>query len=47
MNDAKLSMVKVWEKLFYNERYTATLNKKNPSFTKMAESFGLKSFKVD
>ncbi len=47
MNDSRQMMVNIWERLFFEERYTATLNKKNPSFTKMAESFGLKSFKVD
>ena len=41
-NDAQM-MVTIWEKLFFNERYTATINKKNPSFTKLANSYGIKS----
>ena len=45
MNDAKLSMVKAWEKLFYNERYTATDLGKNPNYVKLAESFGIKGIK--
>ena len=39
-------MVNIWERLFFEERYTATLNN-NPDFKQMAESFGLKGFKVD
>lgn len=42
MNDNKLSMVKAWEKLFYDERYTATDLKINPNYTQLAESFGIK-----
>jgi acetolactate synthase-1/2/3 large subunit len=45
-NDAQM-MVTIWEKLFYEERYTATLNKRNPSFTAIAESYGLKSMFCD
>tara|TARA_B110001469_G_C9648929_1_gene330124 strand:+ start:5930 stop:7738 length:1809 start_codon:yes stop_codon:yes gene_type:complete len=47
MNDSRQMMVNVWERLFFEERYTATINNNNPSFTMLAESFGLKSFKVD
>jgi acetolactate synthase I/II/III large subunit len=47
MNDSRQMMVNIWERLFFEERYTATINNNNPSFTKLAESFGLKSFKVD
>ena len=47
MNDSRQMMVNIWERLFFEERYTATINNNNPSFTMMAESFGLKSFKVD
>jgi acetolactate synthase-1/2/3 large subunit len=44
MNDNKQMMVNIWEKLFFNERYTATINNNNPDFVKMAESFGIKAF---
>ena len=47
MNDSRQMMVNVWERLFFEERYTATINNNNPSFTKLADSFGIKSFKVD
>lgn len=47
MNNDSQMMVTIWEKLFFNERYTATINEKNPSFTKLAESYGLKSLYCD
>ena len=34
-NDAQM-MVTVWEKLFFNERYTATLNERNADFVSLA-----------
>ena len=45
-NDAQM-MVTIWEKLFFEERYTATLNKRNPDFAMLAESYGIKSLKCD
>lgn len=44
MNDDRQMMVNVWEKLFFEERYTATINKRNPSFADVAEAFGIKGF---
>ena len=35
-NDAQM-MVTIWEKLFFEERYTATLNKCNPDFVALAK----------
>ena len=45
-NDAQM-MVTIWEKLFFEERYTATINKRNPDFTMLAESYGIKAIKCD
>ena len=42
LNNKTLGMVDTWEKLFYNNRITATDNKYAPSFYNVAESFGLK-----
>jgi acetolactate synthase I/II/III large subunit len=42
MNNHSQKMVEIWEKLFFEERYTATKNKCNPSFVDLAESFGIK-----
>ena len=46
INDSKLMMVQIWEKLFFNKRYTATDNE-NPDYVKLAESFGIMSIYCD
>jgi acetolactate synthase I/II/III large subunit len=43
MNNESQMMVTVWEKLFFDQRYTATLNKKNPCFKTLAKGYGIKS----
>ena len=47
MNDGEQSMVKVWEDLFFEGRYTATKLDKNPDYKALAESFGLKAIVCD
>ena len=47
MNDNKQMMVNIWESLFFEERYTATINNNNPDFKNLGESFGIKSFKCN
>jgi len=47
INDESLSMVQVWEKLFYGERYTATSNPNNPDYVALAESYGIKAMYCD
>lgn len=47
MNDKSLSMVRVWEELFFEERYTATASEKNPDYVKLAESYGIKAIRCD
>ena len=42
MNDSRQMMVNIWERLFFEERYTATINRRNPSFRDVAEGFGIK-----
>lgn len=44
MNNEAQMMVTVWEKLFFEERYTATLNKMNPDYHSLAKSFGIPAF---
>ena len=46
-NDTNFSMVRAWEKLFFNEQYTATDLNKNPNYVDLAESFGIKGIKCD
>ena len=47
MNDSRQMMVNIWERLYFGERYVATINEKNPDFVSLAESFGIKAFKCD
>jgi acetolactate synthase-1/2/3 large subunit len=47
MNNNAQMMVTIWEKLFFEERYTATINKRNPDFTMLAESYGIKAISCD
>jgi acetolactate synthase-1/2/3 large subunit len=47
MNDGKMSMVKAWETLFFNENYVATDCSFNPDYCKLAESFGIESIKIE
>ena len=45
MNDFHHSMVKVWEELFFKSRFTATSTPKNPEYSELAKSFGIKGIK--
>ena len=47
MNNRSQMMVQAWEKLFFDNRITSTENKMNPNFTKLAESYGIKSISCD
>ena len=47
MNNNAQMMVTIWEKLFFEERYTATINERNPDFTMLAESYGIKAISCD
>ena len=43
LNNKTLGMVDIWEKLFYDNRITATDNSHCPDFYKVSESFGIKN----
>jgi acetolactate synthase I/II/III large subunit len=47
MNDGNQNMVRVWEQLFFDNRITATINKCNPDYKKLANSYGIDSIKCD
>ena len=47
MNDNCYSMVRAWEKLFFDERYVATDLIKNPNYVKLAESYGIKAIRCN
>ena len=43
LNNGTQDMVRVWEDLFFEKRITATENIEGPSFSKLANSFGIES----
>lgn len=45
MNDFHHSMVKVWEELFFDSRFTATSSPKNPEYSDLAKSYGIRGIK--
>lgn len=47
LDDGHLSMVKVWEELFYQNRNVATDLPNNPDYCKLANAFGIESIYCD
>ena len=48
LNNGWLGMVKQWQKLFWDKRYSSTrLFNSNPDFVKLAEAFGAKGIRVE
>lgn len=46
-DDSSLGNVRMWQKLFYNGRYSNTDLKNNPNFVKIAEAYGCYGIKVE
>ncbi len=46
INNGCLGMVRQWQELFYNRRYSATLLGQGPDFVKLAEAFGAQGFRA-
>ncbi|MQG85268.1 MAG: acetolactate synthase large subunit, partial [SAR202 cluster bacterium] len=46
MNNHFLGMVRQWQHLFYEDTFTATQYSGNPDFVKLAEAYGIHSFRV-
>ncbi|MFW6157212.1 MAG: biosynthetic-type acetolactate synthase large subunit [Balneolaceae bacterium] len=47
MNNQCLGMVRQWQELFFNKRYSHSILKKgNPDFVKLAESYGVAAFRA-
>lgn len=44
LNNSCLGMVRQWQQLFYDHRYSNTLYSHNPDFAKIAEGMGVQSF---
>lgn len=46
LNNGTLGMVRQWQELFFDERYSATILE-NPNFVKLAQAYGIKSLRID
>ena len=47
MDNGYLGMVRQWQELFYNRRYSYTTLSGNPDFVKVAEAFGAKGVRIE
>ena len=47
LNNGYLGMVRQWQELFYNKRYSHTTLNGNPDFVKLAESYGAAGLRVE
>lgn len=45
-NNGTLGMVRQWQKLFYDKRYSATTLDRPPDFVKLADAFGIRGFRA-
>ena len=46
VNNHVLGMVRQWQKLFYDNRFSQTTQDKKTDFVKLAEAFGVKAFEI-
>ena len=46
LNNAYLGMVRQWQELFFNKRYSHSHYPENPDFAKIAEGYGVKSINI-
>ncbi|WP_042345529.1 acetolactate synthase large subunit [Bacillus massiliigorillae] len=46
LNNNALGMVRQWQELFHNERYSHSLLTSQPSFVKLADAYGIKGFQA-
>lgn len=47
LNNENLGMVRQWQEMFYEERYSHSNMSAQPSFVKLAEAYGIKGYKID
>ncbi len=47
VNNQALGMVRQWQEAFYDKRYSESLIPTQPDFVKLADSYGIKGFKVE
>jgi acetolactate synthase-1/2/3 large subunit len=46
INNGYLGMVRQWQELFFNKRYSSTTMGHNPDFVKIAEAYGAKGYRI-
>ena len=46
LNNFCLGMVRQWQELFHNKRYSSTILQNNPDFVKVAEAYGARGLRV-
>jgi acetolactate synthase-1/2/3 large subunit len=46
VNNQVLGMVRQWQKLFYDKRYSSTTMEKPTDYVKLAEAFGVKGYQI-
>ncbi|WP_428768837.1 biosynthetic-type acetolactate synthase large subunit [Treponema sp. HNW] len=46
VNNGTLGMVRQWQKLFYDKRYSQTTLDRGPDFVKLAEAYNIKAFRA-
>lgn len=47
LNNGALGMVRQWQELFYEERYSESVFVSQPDFVKLADAYGIPAFRVD
>lgn len=47
VNNTSLGMVRQWQQLFFEERYSNSLIPVQPDFVKLAEAYGIKGMRID
>ncbi|MBY0099085.1 acetolactate synthase large subunit [Mesobacillus maritimus] len=45
-NNRSLGMVRQWQQIFYEERYSHSLIPSQPSFVKLADAYGIKAYEI-
>lgn len=45
-NNRALGMVRQWQEIFYDKRYSHSKNPVQPSFVKLADAYGIKAFEI-
>ncbi|MDP9729028.1 biosynthetic-type acetolactate synthase large subunit [Alicyclobacillus tolerans] len=47
VNNGSLGMVRQWQELFYNERYSESLLVSQPDYVKLADAYGIPAYRVE